>query len=458
MPITLRCLLLVVVVVLTTLLASVHGAPKELVVSYRACTEGQGCHVIDQVTFHDSHILTLTSHNYQKHLQGRIVDLGTGCPRADDDPNYAKNNADGSHKANGHRHRRPTVGLVRCGTCPLSDMLREAAQHGVSGVVITNTEQCGRPSGEFIELTSSLGFPVTFVSDKVAKEIQSMHQQVLELRRKRKEHTDGLRRFEFVYVSAVDDGVPRLRHVLVRILASTHVLLAAVAVLALAVYFCLACSVGSLRNVPREIAPGIFGTRAEPVDLATIERLPLVTIEWDVPSSDSCYNTPGIEDEESRHESPGIAACHSQLCSEKQVVQRQLASIIQTCGASSYSFTDEIKCAICLGRYIPKESLRLLPCKHAFHQRCIDTWLLSKDMTVHCPVCKCSIVDGLRLLDKHGYNEILDLLHHDPAKPPSMPEKPTATVAVYAACARDGVARAAAAVFNYTFGRWRNQQ
>ncbi|KAJ2385155.1 hypothetical protein H4S02_004473, partial [Coemansia sp. RSA 2611] len=279
-------------------------------------------------------------------------------------------------------------------------------------MVITNTKECGRPTDEFLELTAGLNYPVTFVSEKVSKEIIAMRDQVLELRRQREARKDGLHRFEFVYVSAMDDGLPRLRHMLVRILASTHVLLTTVAVLAILVYFCLACSVGSLRNVPREIAPSIFGSRPEPVDQATIERLPLVQVEWDVPPSDSCRCTPSV-DEESRHETPDIPS-QPPPCPEKQVVQRQLASIIQTCGASSYSFTDEVMCAICLGRYTLQESLRLLPCKHAFHQKCIDAWLLSKDMTVHCPVCKCSIVDGLRLLDKHGYNEILNSLNQDP--------------------------------------------
>ncbi|KAJ2610051.1 hypothetical protein GGF44_006242, partial [Coemansia sp. RSA 1694] len=172
MTIAMRWLLLLVSA-LTALIGSVHGTPKELVVSYHACTEGQGCHVMDQVTFHDSHILMLTSANHQSHPQGRIVDLDSGCPRTDS-PKYAGDSAAGG--GNGHhgggkhggRHPHRTVGLVRCGTCPLSDMLHEAAGHGVGGVLITNTKQCGRPTDEFVELTTSLGFPVTFVSDKVA--------------------------------------------------------------------------------------------------------------------------------------------------------------------------------------------------------------------------------------------------------------------------------------------------
>ncbi|KAJ2331287.1 hypothetical protein GGH91_006456, partial [Coemansia sp. RSA 2671] len=71
MAISARRLLLLqsVVVVMTMLFGAANGAPKELVVSYHACTEGQGCHVMDQVTFHDSHIVMLTSANYHRHLQ-----------------------------------------------------------------------------------------------------------------------------------------------------------------------------------------------------------------------------------------------------------------------------------------------------------------------------------------------------------------------------------------------------
>ncbi|KAJ2496974.1 hypothetical protein IWW47_003705, partial [Coemansia sp. RSA 2052] len=61
------------------------------------------------------------------------------------------------------------------------------------------------------------------------------------------------------------------------------------------------------------------------------------------------------------------------------------------------------------------------------------------DMTVHCPVCKCSIVDGLRLLGKHGYNEILDLLHPDPAKLQNTPVKRAASITMYIAYLRDGL-------------------
>lgn len=47
-------------------------------------------------------------------------------------------------------------------------------------------------------------------------------------------------------------------------------------------------------------------------------------------------------------------------------------------------------CSICLEAFEEGESLRMLPCMHAYHTPCIDTWLQQK---ASCPVCKISIRD-----------------------------------------------------------------
>jgi hypothetical protein len=49
-------------------------------------------------------------------------------------------------------------------------------------------------------------------------------------------------------------------------------------------------------------------------------------------------------------------------------------------------------CAVCLGEFVDGELLRLLPrCAHAFHVRCIDTWLRAH---VNCPFCRSHVLDS----------------------------------------------------------------
>ncbi|XP_055743522.1 E3 ubiquitin-protein ligase znrf3-like isoform X1 [Salvelinus fontinalis] len=63
---------------------------------------------------------------------------------------------------------------------------------------------------------------------------------------------------------------------------------------------------------------------------------------------------------------------------------------------SSYGASDSLSssstsdCAICLEKYIEGEELRVIPCAHRFHKKCVDPWLLQHHT---CPHCRHNIIE-----------------------------------------------------------------
>lgn len=71
-------------------------------------------------------------------------------------------------------------------------------------------------------------------------------------------------------------------------------------------------------------------------------------------------------------------------------------SVINTITIFRYKTGEKLiegtECSVCLSEFQEDETLRLLPkCNHAFHIRCIDTWLRSH---TNCPLCRAPIVSN----------------------------------------------------------------
>ena len=69
------------------------------------------------------------------------------------------------------------------------------------------------------------------------------------------------------------------------------------------------------------------------------------------------------------------------------------------------SFIEE-ECSICLMKYRVTDKIKVLPCKHIYHKKCIKEWLCRHDK---CPICNFDINKEVAKrkseLEKHIYEE-----------------------------------------------------
>ena len=73
-----------------------------------------------------------------------------------------------------------------------------------------------------------------------------------------------------------------------------------------------------------------------------------------------------------------------------------------------YNTIKEDKCAICLQKYTGIDIIKLFPCKHIFHKKCILKWIENSNK---CPLCKYDIFNDVNNVDLNSYNEENDGEH-----------------------------------------------
>ncbi|KAK2164717.1 hypothetical protein NP493_1401g00032 [Ridgeia piscesae] len=57
--------------------------------------------------------------------------------------------------------------------------------------------------------------------------------------------------------------------------------------------------------------------------------------------------------------------------------------------AQNFDDSERDTCAVCLDAFHPKQKIRVLPCLHEYHVKCVDSWLITHHT---CPLCKLNIV------------------------------------------------------------------
>ena len=99
-------------------------------------------------------------------------------------------------------------------------------------------------------------------------------------------------------------------------------------------------------------------------------------------NTDEAKDAAAAEDEESK----AIAAIKALPCHD-----------IAEGSAELTDGDEEAECALCLAYLAPGDRMRTLPCSHAFHQKCVDRWLIDSQTRRkrECPLCKADPLIGL---------------------------------------------------------------
>ncbi|KAL8594773.1 hypothetical protein ACOMHN_047491 [Nucella lapillus] len=86
-------------------------------------------------------------------------------------------------------------------------------------------------------------------------------------------------------------------------------------------------------------------------------------------------------------------------------IKRTIIRLVQMCRTPQPDSTMELRerpfqkdehhdtCSICLDHFKTGEKIRVLPCEHPYHRKCVDPWLMKHTPT--CPMCKRSVLKSM---------------------------------------------------------------
>jgi hypothetical protein len=93
-----------------------------------------------------------------------------------------------------------------------------------------------------------------------------------------------------------------------------------------------------------------------------------------------------------------IRVIRNNLLTRDQVLSLEEEEFFQATNDQGQDNEESCCCAICLDEFENNEKVRVLPCKHRFHQDCLVPWLTERHSS--CPLCKFDVMQYV--LEKEG--------------------------------------------------------
>uniref|UniRef100_A0A0E0MJK0 RING-type domain-containing protein n=1 Tax=Oryza punctata TaxID=4537 RepID=A0A0E0MJK0_ORYPU len=120
-------------------------------------------------------------------------------------------------------------------------------------------------------------------------------------------------------------------------------------------------------------------------------------------SSEELYSSMSSGDEEEINQPPPQISNEAAASYRRAGLFPASSKAIQGLREVTAAGAREEECAICLQDFEAEEKLRMMPCSHTFHQRCIFDWLR---LSCICPLCRRALPTQQEDDDKLGCPEL----------------------------------------------------
>lgn len=100
------------------------------------------------------------------------------------------------------------------------------------------------------------------------------------------------------------------------------------------------------------------------------------------------YNSSSDDDTDDNNDSDMV----NEMVDVKKIMSKENIQKIKLIFCDKENIDKYDSCHICYDKFVETDLIRILPCTHSFHRRCIDKQL--KKQSINCPLCRMEAGEG----------------------------------------------------------------